>query len=174
MPTNLERRLAEFDPHMAAARTPEHRAMIENFKHHNEYEQTGQIDKLLALYTEDAEFHVYGGVFGQARETHLRGHADIRKRYETMWTNYVSQSGDPASHLDQLLVTDWGLAGIMTGENESPGHVLTRSGIDVDDPDATYLQIHKVAFFRGFRDGLVSSMTYFTSAPTITKVRPGQ
>jgi hypothetical protein len=174
VPTNLERRLAEFDPHLAATDNPRHRAMIENFQRHNEYEQTGQVDKLLALYTDDAEFHVYGGVFGQARETHLRGQAEIRKRYETMWSHYVSRSGDPESRLDQLLVTDWGLAGIMTGENEAPGRVLAQSGIDVDDPDATYLQIHRVAFFRGFRGELVDSMTYFTSAPAIRKLTPAQ
>jgi hypothetical protein len=174
VPTNLESRLAEFDVHIAATDNPRHRAMIDNFKRHNEYEQTGQVDKLVALYTEDAEFHIYGGVFGQARETHLRGQAEIRQRYETMWSRYVSQSGDPASRLDQLLVTGWGLAGIMTGENEAPGRVLAQSGIDVDDLGATYLQVHKVAFFRGFRGELVSSMTYFTSAPTISKLASGQ
>lgn len=144
--------------------------MIKNFRDHNEFEQTGQVDKLVALYAEDAEFHVYGGVFGAARETHLKGHPAIRERYESMWTNYVSKSDDPPSRLDHLMVTDWGLAGIITGENVAKGAVLQTSGFTVGDPDATYKQEQKVAFFREYRDELVIGMTYFTSAPTITQL----
>jgi hypothetical protein len=168
--TNLQRRLAEFDSYISATENPRHRLMIENFRRHNEYEQTNQVDNLLALYTDDAEFHVYGGVFGTAREQHLYGQAAIRERYETMWEKYVSKSDDPPSHLDHLMVADWGLSGIFTGENVAPGSVLALSGFDVDDPDATYRQVQKVAFFRQFRGDLVCAMTYFTSAPAIEKI----
>lgn len=172
MTTNLARRLAEYDEYIAATPDPRHQAMIKNFRDHNECEQTGQIERLLALYAEDAEFHVYGGVFANARETHLKGHTAIRERYEKMWANYVSKSDDPPSHLDHLMVTDWGVAGVIIGENVAKGSVLQSIGLEVDDREAKYRQVQRVAFFREFDGDVVSVMTYFTSTPTITKVEP--
>jgi hypothetical protein len=172
MTTNLERRLAEYDPYIEAASDARHQAMIKNFRDHNEFEQTGQIDRLLALYTEDAEFHVYGGVAVNGRETHIKGRQAIRERYEKMWAGYVSVSDDPPSHLDHLMVTDWGLAGVISGENVTRGSVLRSIGFEVDEPEATYRQLQRVAFFREFRGEAVSVMTYFTSAPVISKVEP--
>ena len=65
----------------------------------------------------------------------------------SMWEKYVSKSDDPPSRLDHLMVADWGLSGIFTGENVATGSVLALSGIEVDDPGATYRQVQKVAFF---------------------------
>lgn len=172
MSTNLQRRLADYDAHIEKTSDLRHRAMIKNFRDHNEFEQTGQIERLLALYAEDAEFHVYGGVSVNARETHLKGHDAIRERYERMWDSYVSKSDDPPSRLDHLMVTDWGIAGVIIGENVAKGSVLRSIGFEVDDPEVTYRQSQRVAFFREYRGDLVSVMTYFTSAPTITKTQP--
>lgn len=172
MSTNLERRLAEYDAYIAVTPDPRHQKMIKNFRDHNEYEQTGQVERLVALYAEDAEFHVYGGVAVNARETHLKGHDAIRERYENMWADYVSKSDDPPSRLDHLMVTDWGVSGVIIGENVAKGSVLRSIGFEVDDPDVKYRQVQRVAFFREFRGDVVSVMTYFTSGPTITKIEP--
>ena len=169
MTSNLERRLAEFDAAIAATTDEHQRAMIRNFRDHNEYEQTGNVDGMCALYTDDAEFHIYGGVIGAAPERHHKGQAEIRARYEGL-REVVAQAGDPESHLDHLLVGDQGISGIMSGVHVAPGRLLQQSGFEVDDPDATYEQRQRIAFFRDFRDGLACSMTYFTSAPVITKV----
>jgi hypothetical protein len=166
MTTNLQRRLADFDDVIAVTENPRHRAMIQNFRDHNLYEQTSDVDALLALYADDAEFHIYGGVIGHTAERHHHGKAEIRARYEAL-REVVAKSGDPASRLEHLQVTDWGVSGIITGAHIASGQVFADAGFDVADPEATYVQRQEIAFFRHYQDGLVKSMTYFTSAPTI-------
>src|SRR2546423_4391620 len=123
MTTNLESRLREFDRYIEAATEPRHKQMIRNFQQHNEYEQRGDLERLLALYTDDAEFHVYGAVFGPDRELHLAGKAALRERYKGMFANYVSRSGDPEAVLEQLITSDWGIAGFFRSSFEVPGTV---------------------------------------------------
>lgn len=166
MTTNLQRRLADFDDVIAVTENPRHRAMIQNFRDHNLYEQTGDIEALLALYADDAEFHIYGGVIGHTTERHHYGKAEIRARYEAL-REVVAKSGDPASRLEHLQVTDWGVSGIITGAHIATGRIFAPAGFEVADPDATYVQRQKIAFFRHHQGDPVKSMTYFTSTPTI-------
>ena len=169
MGSNLEKRLADFDPFIASADDPRHKAMIRNFQLHNEYEQTGNIEGLLSLYTDDAEFHVYGAVFGPNRETHIKGKAAIRERYERMFSTYVARSSDPDTALEHLMASDWGIAGIFRSTFEAPGSLLAVSH-DIGDDQATYRIRQHLAFFRACDDDRVSSMTYINSQPSLEKL----
>jgi ketosteroid isomerase-like protein len=165
--TNLLRRLADFDDIIAVTENPRHRAMIQNFRDHNLYEQTSDIDALLALYADNAEFHIYGGVIGHTAERHHYGKTEIRGRYEAL-REVVARSGDPASRLEHLQVTDWGVSGVFAGAHIATGRIFADAGFEIAHLDATYVQRQKIAFFRHYQDdGLVRSMTYFTNAPAV-------
>jgi len=166
MTTNLQRRLADFDALIATTDNPHHRAMIQNFRDHNAYEQAGDIESLLSLYTDDAQFHIYGGVIGHATERHHYGKAQIRVRYEALG-KVVAQSADPASRLLHLQVTDWGISGMIAGAHIASGTVFADAGFEVADSAATYVQRQTIAFFRQYQGELVISMTYFTSTPVV-------
>lgn len=163
MRATLEETLAEFDRYADAVADPRHRAMVRNYRDQVCFEITGDVERLLALMTKDAEYHVYG-----PHEVHLRGQEDIRQRYE--WIVRHNDVANTEVQLLHLMVTDRGLAGVLAGQVTSSGSCLSRTGVPDLRAGALYRRSVRLAFFRSFDGDLAASHTYFSSTPTIEEL----
>jgi hypothetical protein len=130
----------------------------------------GDVDGILALITDDAEWNVYGSVFNANAEVHVRGRDAIRERYTSMRDRMIRESDNSESVVECLMVDDWGIGGFSTGRLRGQGRVFAMLGHHVDDESDFYVMTNKVAYFRGYRGELACQMNYFTTAPSFEKL----
>lgn len=153
--------LADFDRHIGQAGSARHKAMIWNYREHVRCEETGQIDELLTYLTEDAEYRL----MGPGEPVVVRGRQAIGDHYRSLPPHEVIDL-----RLSHLMVTDWGLSGVLESTVSTTPGLLRYAGVPVADEDGSYQMRLSAAFFRPFDGDLASGITYFGGSPQVQRV----
>src|SRR4051794_23535596 len=147
---------AAVEERLGSETDPTLRRNLELVLAHMKAESEGDLDGLLATITEDASYHAYGAPPSGSPQ----GKAAVRKFY----ADFIA-SGATRLQLDvDRLVVDRHCIlteGVM--RIAYPGAALAAHGIEVDDPDASYLYEARMATLWPFdADGLITGEDTYT------------
>jgi len=124
---------------LARERDPRKRRILETLLAHMKAEAAGDLDALMATVAENAHYHAYGSdepIFSP------RGKEEVRKFYSA----YVASGAHRLEfEVDRLVVDDDCVLTEGTMRIAYPGNLLRFMGHEIDDPDAFYLYVTRMA-----------------------------
>ena len=161
------RSFTRIDELLRRTSNPAHRAMLENFKAHLAAEISGDLEGVMETMSPHPVYHAYG-----TRELAGRSVAIIDGREQN--AAFYRKTFDQRRHvfeleIDRLAVADWGIAGDGIIRTITPGAILARRGVEVDDEAANYLVSYRMAWFLPYAGGLMDGEDTY-SDPSSTEV----
>ena len=161
------RSVEKVDAAIAADRNPRHRAMLQNFREHLLAEIDGDVERIMKTQVAEPSYQFWGmgiGDFGPKGGAGVRGFYDhiVEQGYNKLYyeIDRIFCGDDHLVH-DGVLHMIW------------PGRALRAVGVEVDDPDASYLYSYRTAaIFKYDAQGLcLGEDTYADGTVSLSRVR---
>jgi hypothetical protein len=137
---DITRITAATDELLRTVENPRHRAILTNYRRHALLEVSGRYEEILT--PDMTVVHPVYRLTEGAQTIVLDGHQEVRDFYAGLVAVGAIVMG-PVD--EQLVVADWGFASECMFHHFMPGRLLM-DGEDVDEPDATYVVKHILAF----------------------------
>ena len=158
-----EESYAKVDEAIANAKSPRHKAMLENYREHMAAEIDGDVERIMATQVAEPRYHLYGQGTGDHGP---KGQREVRQFYEHIFANRYNKL---RYDIERIFCTDDYLFHEGTLNIVFPGATLKQMGMPVDDADAWYLySYHTCAIFPYDENGLAKGEDVFSDGPMST------
>jgi hypothetical protein len=132
------------DDLLEVTENPRHRAILENYRYHAVLEISGKWDQILTTDLMVPEPHYR--IMGPKGTDVFNGMDEVATFYRAFIEAGTNVFG-AVDESEKIAVADWGFASESVFGHMLPGQLVLEDGIEVDDPEASYLVTHRLAMF---------------------------